>query len=1078
MTKFRLRRPDGRVLGPFDKGQLFELKSKGHIHGDEDIQIYPTGNWTDIKKAQVFKELQGEENTILMPENAPPREETFIIDLTKIKNQKKEKEIEVYQNEQVPQTEQLTETFILNATPQKVEGKSIQTREDSHANHLLNQIKEELETELTPTEKTVINTDAQKELAKLRQSEADEVARKKSVEEEQRRLEEEAKKFELAVLDQTSSDLMNEKTQMISVPETEILSLANSAEEEIDNELTRIDAEEKELQKEEVDEKGNLDTVSAQKKKKIIIVLAAIAILYAVVFPDDQIKKKPFKNLEPVIVFPIPFDVSDYEKALVEYSRAIIAFNSGTYEGLIKAGVAFKSSYENNHESNYENNDSISDSKKREELNEKYIKSIDALGLMVRSYGEQLKYSKPKMTDLQTLFNIIQSKRPYLLKDPNGVIGLNLFYEAIQKPETAIDVIDKYLKLKPQNVTQDLFAAYVSSLLKQGRIDQARQFYQALVKASAKNSYAYHAILDYLELNQELEKKIAVLDEAIRKYPQDISFLLKKGELLVEEKKFKEAIGYLMKAESLGLDSNLFNLAKYLELKGLIMAGSNKTKEATSLLTKSLELRDSEALRLKLARLTSGDNGNKETTALINKSRAIKYLLEGQNYLNDKKYNLALSYAAKAVESLPGYGPAEVFLAKVQLRLGQAQEGIKTLERLADKNGQSKMINLALIDAYIDTFKFNDAKKRIQTFASSRFRDSWELASANARLFYKMGDLLQAMSWLKTSIGMNPVNDSDIFLMAQILLKKANFEMARLYINKCMEIDPMNPDYRIAYARLLYETQDDRSAIGYLLSLKDSFGSNPRIMSEIAIFYYRSGKLKDFLDIKKQLEQEYSTDKSFYEFLIKSAQMDDRLEEIPALVEKLLEIEPGSLEYMMVAGRSLFESGKLVEAATWFKRVRDKLPTYPKVLYYTAKIDYLSGNIESAFQKIEENIKTNGETDDDLVFMAEIQLQKNNINESEVLFKKAQKLNSGSYDAMMGLADVSIKKNNFDVALNLYKSAIKLRPDEPIVHKKIGDVYQLLGQGALAIEAYEQYLKLDPESPHKNIIEAYINKMQ
>jgi tetratricopeptide (TPR) repeat protein len=249
-------------------------------------------------------------------------------------------------------------------------------------------------------------------------------------------------------------------------------------------------------------------------------------------------------------------------------------------------------------------------------------------------------------------------------------------------------------------------------------------------------------------------------------------------------------------------------------------------------------------------------------------------------------------------------------------------------------------------------------------------------------------------------------------------------------------------------------------------------------LSEIAIFYYRAGKLKDFLDIKRQLEKEYSTDKNFYEFLIKSAQMDDRLLEIPQLVEKLLEIEPGSLEYMMIAGQSLFESGKLVEAATWFKRVRDKLPTYPKVLYFIAKIDFLSGDVEGAVKKIEENIKTNGESVDDLVFLAEIQLQKNNISEAEVFFKKAQKINANSFEAVVGLADVSIKMSNLDGALDLYTTAKKLRPEEAIIHKKMGDVYQLLGQGDLAIESYKRYLDMDPESPHKVQIQSYINKMQ
>jgi tetratricopeptide (TPR) repeat protein len=338
-----------------------------------------------------------------------------------------------------------------------------------------------------------------------------------------------------------------------------------------------------------------------------------------------------------------------------------------------------------------------------------------------------------------------------------------------------------------------------------------------------------------------------------------------------------------------------------------------------------------------------------------------------------------------------------------------------------------------------------------------------------------MGDSLQAMSWYKNSISLNPLNDTDIFGLAEILLKKANFDGAKLMLNKCMELDPVNPDYRITYARLLYETQDDQAAIGYLLSLLDEFGENPKVLSEIAIFYFRSGRQKDFQDYKTKLEKNHSLDKAFYEFLIKAALLDERTNEIPELVEKLLVIEPGELEQMMIAGKVLFESGKLVDAEKWFKRVQAKLSSYPKVLYYIAKIDFLRKDIDGAMEKIKQDIKENGENDDDLVFMAQmLQVKKENI-EAEILFKKAQKLNPNSYDAIIGLADLSTERSNHDLALDLYKRAMKLRPDEPAVYKKIGDLYRRIGQGALAIESYKMYLEMEPESSHKNNLEAYIN---
>jgi tetratricopeptide (TPR) repeat protein len=341
-----------------------------------------------------------------------------------------------------------------------------------------------------------------------------------------------------------------------------------------------------------------------------------------------------------------------------------------------------------------------------------------------------------------------------------------------------------------------------------------------------------------------------------------------------------------------------------------------------------------------------------------------------------------------------------------------------------------------------------------------------------------MGDSLHAISWFKNSITLNPLNDHDIYLLSEILIKKANFDAAMSLLNKAIELDPVNPDYRIAYSKIIYEKQDDQAAVGYLLDISGEFGENAKVLSEIAIFYYRAGKVKDFLAYKDKIEKLPYRDKALYEFMIRAALLDERYQEVPGLVEKLLEVEPGDLESMMTAGKVMFETGKLVEAAKWFKRVQQKLDTYPKVQYYIAKIKYLSNDLDGALAEVKKDLKDNGENDADLSLLAQIYLDKGEIVEAENTFKKAQKINPRSYEALMGLADISTKRNNFDLALDLYKKAMNEKMDEPLIHKKVGDVYRLLGQGALAIESYKLYLDMNPEASDKNQIQAYMNLMQ
>lgn len=1074
MTKYRIRLASGRVIGPFVKAQLFDLKAKGHIRGNEEAQIFPTGNWGPITSFDFYPELMDENKTVVHAESAD--EKTFVIDLTQLRNQKNEKELEEYDHGTIAAVEALTETIRMSSAEQKEQLSQIEPAAAPTPEPEPEEPKEPTRTAVTASQeirlnpedgerndKTQINIVAQAEIQKMRREQAAAEARAKAEAEEAERLkaEEDARQLVLAIQRQEEAEkAKDDSTQMITLDlvKSDLLIDAEVNDAHIEKERKVVHKKRKELAGEDEEEEKPVDDaeeLKKKKKKKIIMIVAGALLAYALLFPgDEKPKKPPFQHLAPIIEFPIPFDRAEQKRSQVEFNKGMEFFNRGNYPSLIQAGVNFKSSYENN------------------------LENKDALNFLVRTYAEELKHSKNKQVDAQTLFKLIQGKRPYLIQDPNGVIGLNLFYMTIDKPGAAVDVVQKYLKLFPKNVTQDLFAVHLLSLMKLGKIELSRQFYQALMKAPEKNRYAYEALIQYMLLNQESALALEYADEAIKKFPQVLSFYFLKAELLLKEKRYKEMVPLLQVTEEKALDYNDINRAKFLELTGLLLAAQGNVKQATIFLTKSLQVKDSDELRVKLADLTTSDGNQTDTDKLINQSKAVKYLIEARDFYDKRNYELAMSTAARAVDAYPGYIPAELFLSKVQLRLGLAREGLKTIEALVQKYPEDRSINIALVEAYTNTYKFNDARNRMTILASTPLKESWEFASLNARLFMKMGDSLQAMSWLKTSVGNNPLNDTDIFSLAEILLKRANFDNARMLLNNCIELDPINPDYRIAYAKLIYETQDDQAAIGYLLSLLDEFGENAKILSEIAIFYYRVGKVKDFQDYKRKIEALPYKDKALYEFMIKAALMDERYLEVPALVEQLLAIEPGDLDAMMTAGRVLFEEGKLVEAAKWFKRVQEKLNSYPKVLYYIAKIKFLSKDYDGAMEEIKKDMKDNGENDLSLVFMAEIQAEKGEFIESENLYKRAQKLNPRSYEALVGLADLSTKRNNYELALDLYKRAMKQKTDEPIIHKKIGDVYRLLGQGTLAIESYRLYLDMEPEAREKANIEAYIQLMQ
>ena len=1040
MTKYRIRQKNGRVIGPFALNQLQELMQKGHIQGNEDAQVYPTGDWKLISLHDFYENLKNTKNHT--PSDSDVGEQTFVLDLSKLKLEKNLSELDELEDDiptpEAPNTETIKmeeETTVLPMNEEKKVSKPV-----------IEEVEEEIERE----DKTLINPVAQEEIAKLkRQQEAEDKRQREA--EEKARLEEEARKLELEVRRAKDAD---QSTQMIRLDDIKYELIESASEEE--KKIKKIEKQIKKKKKLEDDADEEVEENSGKdKKKKILIVIATLIILYVFMFPEDESKKKPkFVHIDPQVEFPIPYDKADSQRSKIEFEKAMKLFVQGDYISIIKSGILFKSSYENN------------------------LENTEALGMLVRSFAEQMKDANEKRPELtQILFNLIQAKRPYLAKDPNGVIGINLFYMSINKIAAAEDVVSKYLKVYPQNPPQDLFAIYLDTLLKLGKLDKARQFRIPLVKAPQKNQYTYDALINYALLNQEFEDANNYADEALKRFPNDPGFYLRKAEMLLRDNKVAEIEPYLAKVDELNFGFNKIIRAKYFQIIGLIYAYKGDVKNATKYIQGSLKVIDSVDLRMKLADLSVSSSGDGETDKLILESKSMKLLNQSKEVLSKRNYELALSLAAKATDIYPGYIPSEIHLSKVQMQLGLIEQSLNTLRALAKKYPEDNNISIALVEAYIETYKFNDAKNLIGVLSASELKNTAQFAAVNGKLYIKMGDSLQAITWLKNAMNLNPLDDSVIFLLTEMLLKRSNFDAARQLLNRCMELDPLNPDYRIAYSKIVYEMQDDQAAVGYLLGLLDDFVDNPKILSEIAIFYYRSGKVKDFLAYKEKLEKLPNKDASLYDFLIRAALLDEKYDEIPKIVDELLRIEPGDINAMMTAGRVLFENGKLVEAAKWFKRIQDRLDTYPKVQYYIAMIKFLSGDLAGAKIDVEKDLKANGENDADLTLLGKISVAQGELVEAENYFKKAQKINPRAYEALVGLADISTKRNNFDLALDLYKKAQNIKPEEAIVHKKIGDVFRLLGQGALAVESYKMYLEMNPDASDKRNVESYINLM-
>ncbi len=848
-------------------------------------------------------------------------------------------------------------------------------------------------------------------------------------------------------------DLKNDATQVVSLNALrQLRHEVTVSERELAEEAAVF---EREIEESRVPEERP-EAPPPRNNKRIFIIAAVLLLGYALLFPEEApVKKpKPLVTVDPSIKFPVPFTTKDSAKAGAQANSALAEFAKGSYPTRIRGANLWRESYEN-------------------DLNLK-----PSLYAMMRAYGWLLPHSSRVQNDAITMFKLVQSTKLLVATNPDVCLATVLFYRGQGKTEAAFHTLERYIgsrsAMKPA-----LFAAYLEGLLVKDQEAKADQVAQSLGKVADPDIDVRHALIAYERFKRHPERAMELLIRAKERFPDVVSLLVVEGELAVEERKIQELKAVVKRIRELGAENSRLYHGKLLEFQGFLLALENKPREAAVKFREALARTDSESLRDRLTHIKGiSSEDNDEVSIFIKQIQARELVAESQVALRQYDFETGLLKALSAQELSSDYIKADLHLAKLQMRMGMTAQALSTLEKLHRANASDPAVNFAMIEAYIDTYKFNDARQLFTALATSELRNDWRYASLHARMFELKNDLAQSILWLQRAINQNPLSDENIYRLAQLLTRAKKFDQAKNRLFQAMELDPTRIEYKTAYAAILYEMDGADEATNYLHGLLEQFPANPGILGEIAIYYHRAGKTQQFLNVQRQIEALPVQDPRVQRFLIRSAMLNEKWDEAMKQTETLLKQEPGDLQAMMEMGRMLMELKRYRDAATWFVRVREKLPTYPRVGYYKARIDVFLGDLPVALSELEKDMKANGTYEEGIILMGDIRLRQEKYPEAEAYYKDALKMNHRSAGALRGMANIALKRGQLDVALDLFRRGMEGEKDNPDAHRQLGEIYRQMGQPSLAIDSYKLYLKLLPDAPDKTQIEQHIRSLE
>ncbi len=1063
--QLRVRKHSGRLIGPIEISEFYKLYASGLIHDLDQCQVYPDGNWRKVvdykdsdkkeenKNDSIFSKIRKSHEII----EEPIKEDIQVMDISKLKSKSIENNTDIIKNK----------TDIIEIKPEKIPDEIDRTI-----------VAKKIED--VDTDKTLVNVDTAKYLEELK--------KQKLVEERERAIAERVAAIENEKKSQ-EENLTTDSTSVINLKELHAELKENVDLDQVERELEReaqISEEEREIALSELDEDDDdeyeveydyedgefvyedeleeEDLLKAKKRKKRIIMVIIVALLYLILADEEGAKNETKKIVDvnpinPSIEYPIENEVPNIEKSQKALTEGMALYNTYTYSSLLKAAGKFTKSLENKRENN------------------------ESLYPFIITLSSLLENSVQPNKDANTVFKLLRLVRTKVYLKQDVAIAYALFYRNIGKYSAALNVLKKYDKVRNSLETgkenyKDLFFYLISDLyLKLGKTKEIDEFYKIYtpnIKTRA-NLLAPFIEFDLERKRTDLAEKL--INSGLKINPDDVTILLFHAELNLIKNNYKLVREILDKVKLFNVGDSRVLYDKYLLLSGLQYYYSQQFKEANDELRKVFRQNNKIKYRKIIAELNPAGAGIDFET-LVKESKAEIHIAQTEEAIEDLDWSKALTHAISATDQLDNYLPAKINLAKVQINQGFFKKALDLLQQYSKEYPDDKRVVFNLIDAYIESYKHYNAKQVLLNAANGKLRSDPQYDKLSAKLNIRLGDKLQAVRWLQEAINSNPIDDENYYQLARLLIKLNKHKTARAIISSAIDLAPDKVEYRIANAEIIYEQNDPDTAIGYLRQQMDEFPNAPELEGEIAIYYYKSGQIKNFEESIKTLEKKFTRADKLYNFLIQSSALDHRANDVVKYSMQLIKVKPGDLKTRMLLVETLINLKRFDEALKFLGSIEERLPDYPKLLYYKSTIELARGNPAGAKELAMQEVKKNPGLVDGHILLGNILKTEGDYFKAEEHFKEAQKLMPNSAIAIAGMAYINFKKHQLESAIDLYNKSINLDSENAILRKELGDVYRQNGQNIDAVTQYKIYLELEPDTQYKGEIETYIRQFK
>ncbi|WP_413559270.1 tetratricopeptide repeat protein [Bdellovibrio sp. HCB209] len=715
--------------------------------------------------------------------------------------------------------------------------------------------------------------------------------------------------------------------------------------------------------------------------------------------------------------------------------------------------------------------------------------NLEVRGLLCVVYRELWPFAKQDAQDIKTINGVTQSTRAINVVSPFGrvcetvkLLTSGKFLEARSNIEATLDSSEPF-SLIP------ILYAYKAELLEGDKdYNNAVPYFEKAAQLWDKWLHP-QSMLGKLYLSQEKYNEAAQMFRAVlARNPKHREARILLG--ITDYRGFKKidsAFGNLNTAmESKSMVTPSIE-ATGLQVLAEIYVDRNEKKKALELAQRAYAINPNNGeLRQLVLRLGGSDkvSGGKAQTSEL--------MFTGDQYMRQGDYLAAQAEFKAAFEADPKNGTAAVKAAKALWLLNQSFDAIDWLNKAI--KAEPKLITAYVTQADYLSQRFDFIKAtQVLTNAIRISPNNYEVLRGLALLEYRKNNMAGAVNY-----GMRALKAYDGDIDTYILLAKANGALALSimplnkkeierkeaaakdairFATKAVEIDGVNPEAQITYAKMLATTNGVDAGITYLNELIKRFSYTIDYRIALAEVYKSEDRYSQAKDIyEKVVEADVKNKKGWLGLgeSYKALGLNDK--SLKAFLQAAI-LDPTDGEALFQAGKLYLETSRYDEAINQFKRVQRLNANYPRTWFFIGKASFASGDLNGAAEAAKQEKKLNPNVADSYILAAEVFAARKQFTECAGEYSQAMKIRPQGADIYVKAAQCYRQSASLEVAEDMLSLAAARESGYAEIYREQGAIYEIRGDIRSAAQAYNKYLGLSPNAPDRAEIESKLNRL-